>query len=73
MLSVPSSAVFEIEGRKSVFVAMGENRFAVTPVEVGEASVEDMQILSGLHEGDKVVAQGGLLLKAMALNQVASH
>jgi membrane fusion protein, heavy metal efflux system len=73
VLSVPSSAIFEIEGRKSVFVGLGDNRFSVIPVEIGEMSPEDVQILSGLHEGDKVVAQGGLLLKAIALNQVASH
>ena len=73
VLSVPSSAIFEIEGKKSVFVGLGDNRFSVIPVEVGEISPDDVQIVSGLHEGDKVVAQGGLLLKAIALNQVASH
>lgn len=73
VLSVPSSAIFDIDGKKSVFVGLGDNRFSVIPVEVGEVSSEDVQILSGLREGDKVVAQGGLLLKAIALNQVASH
>ncbi len=73
VLSVPASAIFDIEGRKSVFVGLDGERFAVTPVEVGEVSSDDVQILSGLHEGDKVVAQGGLPLKAMALNQVAAH
>jgi cobalt-zinc-cadmium efflux system membrane fusion protein len=72
-LSVPASAIFEINGEKSVFVGLGENRFAVTRVEIGEVSSEDIQIVSGVHEGDRVVAQGGLLLKAIALNQVASH
>jgi cobalt-zinc-cadmium efflux system membrane fusion protein len=73
VLSVPVSCIFDIDGQKSVFVELDANRFAVTPVKIGEVSSEDAQILSGLHEGDKVVAQGGLLLKAMALNQVASH
>lgn len=73
VLSVPASAIFDIEGKKSAFVGLGRNRFAVTQVEVGEVSSEDAQILSGLREGDKVVAQGGLLLKAMMINHVASH
>jgi membrane fusion protein, heavy metal efflux system len=73
VLSVPATAIFDIDGKKSVFVGLGAGRFAVTTVEVGEVSSDDVQILSGLHEGDKVVAQGGLPLKAMALNQVASH
>jgi hypothetical protein len=72
-LCVPASAIFEINGEKAVFIGLGENRFAVTRVEIGEVSSEDIQIVSGVREGDKVVAQGGLLLKAIALNQVASH
>jgi cobalt-zinc-cadmium efflux system membrane fusion protein len=73
VLSVPAASIFDIEGKKSVFIGLGANRFAITQVEVGEASSEDVQILSGLREGDKVVEQGGLLLKAMALNQIVSH
>jgi len=73
VLSVPSSAIFNLAGKPSVFVATSENRFTVTSVQVGESGGEDVQILSGLHEGDEVVAEGGLPLKAMVLNQVASH
>jgi len=47
VLSVPSSAIFEIEGKKSVFLGLGENRFSVIPVEVGEVSADDVQIVSG--------------------------
>ena len=73
VLSVPESAVFDIDGRQSVFVALDDNRFAVTSVEVGETSDGDAQILAGLHEGQRIVAQGGLRMKAIALNQVASQ
>ena len=73
VLSVPASAIYEMDGQKSVFVGLGGNRFTATRVAVGATSSDDVQIVSGLREGDKVVVQGGLLLKAIAVNKVASH
>ena len=73
VLSVPSSAIFNLGGKDSTFVAMGRNRFTVTSVETGAAGEDQTQITSGLHEGDEIVVEGGLLLKAMTLNQASAH
>ena len=73
VLSIPSSAVFNLEGKDLAFLATGKNRFTRAPVQLGATDDDEVQITSGLHEGDQVVVEGGLLLKAMALNQVAAH
>ena len=77
VLSVPSSAIFEIEGKKSVFVGLGDNRFSVIPVEVGEVSADDVQIVdvsghygllgvSGPRAWDAVARLGLPLAKTLA-------
>jgi cobalt-zinc-cadmium efflux system membrane fusion protein len=73
ILSVPTSAIYELEGKKSVFIALSQGRFGVRPVTLGDNSGDEVQILAGLNEGDRVVIQGGLVLKAMMLNRASSY
>ncbi len=69
VLGVPGEAVFEVSGRKIVFVALGGGRFESRTVRIGEIGVDVVEVASGLNPGEPVVTRGGLVLKAMMLNQ----
>jgi cobalt-zinc-cadmium efflux system membrane fusion protein len=69
VLGVPDEAVFDVGGKKIVFVALGGGRYEPRPVRIGEAGVDVVAIDSGLKPGEQVVTRGGLVLKAMMLNR----
>jgi cobalt-zinc-cadmium efflux system membrane fusion protein len=71
VLTAPASAVYDINGQKSVFVEVSSDHFAVRPVKLGSAGHADIEILSGVNEGEHVVSEGGLALKAMLVNGAA--
>lgn len=63
VLQVPSSAVIRTGTRNLVFVALGEGRFKATEVELGEQGERGaVEILTGLHAGQRVVTSGHFLL-----------
>lgn len=68
VLAAPSSAIYDVNGAKAVFVQTGPHSFTVRPVVVGAAGHQEVEILSGLHGGDQVVTHGGLVLKALLVN-----
>jgi membrane fusion protein, heavy metal efflux system len=73
-LTVPTSAVVEIEGEKYVFVPAGngaDNRatFLLKPIEVGRQSGDRMVVKAGLGPGDTVVSSGAFLLKSELILQ----
>jgi RND family efflux transporter MFP subunit len=53
-LTVPASAIVTRSGKKVAFVISGDH-VTETPVTVGEAFGSGLVVLSGLHDGDKVV------------------
>ena len=69
VLSAPASAIYELNGSKAVFVQTQPHVFAVRPVMVGAAGHQQVEILSGLSSGEQVVTRGGLVLKALMVNQ----
>ncbi len=71
VLTVPSSAVVEIEKRKGVFVPSGEDgrTFSFHPVKVGRRSEGRQVILSGLEQGATVVTDGAFQLKSELILQ----
>ena len=66
VLSVPKSAVIEIDGKSAVFVpdATDARTFHFHPVALGRESGDRRVIVSGLAAGDTVVSQGAFLLKS---------
>jgi cobalt-zinc-cadmium efflux system membrane fusion protein len=66
VLTVPTTALLEADGRTLVFVQNGD---AFEPVEVttGRRAGDRIEIINGLFEGDQVVVQGGLQLYAQSL------
>jgi cobalt-zinc-cadmium efflux system membrane fusion protein len=66
-LVVPWAAVQEVEGRNVVFVEEEEGEFELRQVRIGDRAGEDVEILDGLREGEKVVGAGAFSLKAELL------
>ena len=59
MLTVPSKAVRENQDSKYVYVLTENNTVDVRVVEVGTTVDDDVAIISGLNEGDKVITTDG--------------
>ncbi len=68
-LVAPESAVFDYQGEKIVFVAAGLNRYEARSVDTGGETVNGVEILAGLRDGEEVVASGGLALKGLLMNR----
>lgn len=64
-LTVPSSALQEVEGKNVVFVRIAPTRFAIRPVEKGAVVQDRVEIVSGLNNGEDVVTQGAFHLKSI--------
>ena len=59
MLTVPSKAIRENQDGKYVYVLTENNTVDVRVVEVGTTVDDDVAIISGLNEGDKVITTDG--------------
>jgi membrane fusion protein, heavy metal efflux system len=72
-LTVPASAIVEIENAKYVFVPVAkgpQNRtFRLQPVEAGRQAGERVVITAGLTKGDPVVSTGAFMLKSELILQ----
>jgi Cu(I)/Ag(I) efflux system membrane fusion protein len=60
-LTVPRDAVVDTGRQQHVFVAVGD-RFEPRPVTLGVQLSDRVEVRSGLHEGDRIVAAGVFLL-----------
>jgi cobalt-zinc-cadmium efflux system membrane fusion protein len=72
VLAAPESAIYQIDGHSVVFVAAGNNGFEVRPVRARNRGGGTVEILSGLKQGELVVAKGGLALKSLIANKAAN-
>jgi len=62
-LVVPTNAVVDYTGRRGVFVASGDSTVTFRPVRVGIEESEQIEILDGVAEGDRVVTTGAAGLR----------
>jgi len=63
-LVVPESAVLETGTRSFAFRALGGGRFRPQAIVVGRRSGDEVEVLSGLAEGDEIVRSGTFLVAA---------
>lgn len=63
-LVVPEEAVLYAGERSFVFLDLGDGRLDPTAVETGLRSRDEVEILSGVREGDAVVTSGNFLVAA---------
>ena len=63
-LIVPESALLQAGNRSFVFQVLGEGRFRPQAVQIGRRIGEEVEILSGVSEGDRIVRSGTFLVAA---------
>jgi len=61
---IPSSAVVEGEGQQVVWREIGAGRFEKTHVTLGSRLADKVAVLQGVKDGDRVVADGVMLLQS---------
>ncbi len=66
VLSIPSNAVVNMNGKNLVYVQNGES-FAPVEVTLGDKFNQKIEVKKGLFEGDQIVIQGALQLYAQSL------
>jgi len=63
-LVVPKEAVMDTGLRQIVFMDRGEGRYEPASVKLGRRSQDDVEVLEGLKEGDRIVTSANFLLDA---------
>lgn len=66
-LVVPESAITELAGKRVVFVRQADGDFEQHEIVTGDSALGQVQVLSGLREGEQVVVQGAFTLKSATL------
>ena len=66
-LFVPESALMRHEGVSFVFVQLGKGRFRRVNVKTGITSGRQVEVVSGLKEGSRIVSEGAFVLKSELL------
>ena len=66
-LTIPESSVLEHDRQAFVFVPSSDSVFQRVDIERGIQTDGMVEVLSGLHSGDKVVSAGGFFLKSEML------
>jgi len=66
VLKIPRQALIATGERQSVIKDLGEGRFKAVDVVAGMRSQDEVEILSGLEEGDRVVVSGQFLIDSEA-------
>jgi cobalt-zinc-cadmium efflux system membrane fusion protein len=66
-IAVPRKALIQVDGEPSVFVQQGKEKFVARAIEVGRAAGDLVEIKRGLTEGERLVTEGGFVLKSELL------
>ena len=64
-VEVPAKAVFMLDNRYYLFLALGPGEFERREVRIGTEQAGRIPVLAGVHDGQPVVAEGALLLNAV--------
>lgn len=66
-LVLPRTALTEEQGRYFVYLQVTGNSYSKKPVITGHNDGQNVEIIRGLHPGDRVVTKGVMLLKATSM------
>ena len=66
VVAVPATSLQRLEDEWRVFIPKGDGRFEMRPVGRGRDLAGEIEIVSGLKPGERVVVDGAFLLKAEA-------
>lgn len=73
VVAVPRTALAKLTGRTVVFVAIGDGSFEAHDVVVGEQVLDEVEIKSGIVEGQTIVVEGGFTIKSALLKSTLSE
>ena len=69
VLAIPKTAV-QIAGSDSVvYVAQHKNQFEERPVRLGPENAGNVQVISGLQKGEKIVTDGSFILRSKSCRE----
>lgn len=71
VLSVPRGAIIEMQGNYYVYTREHDDAYKKNLVKTGASDGVNVEILSGLHEGDKVVTRGATVVRMAETSAVA--
>jgi cobalt-zinc-cadmium efflux system membrane fusion protein len=57
-LALPAQAIVRENDKDHVFIKLSDNRYRLTPVELGTASGAWRPVLKGLEQGTEIVTEG---------------
>ena len=72
-LTVPASAIFEDNARKIVIVQTGGESFENREITKGPEYFGFTAVMSGLKSGERIVTQGGYLVKLASTSEEIGH
>jgi multidrug efflux pump subunit AcrA (membrane-fusion protein) len=73
-LVIPVSALMEEQGNFYVYVQTGGESFQKREIKIGTGDGENVQVLSGIEEGERVVTKGGYQIKlSSASGELPAH
>lgn len=72
-IAVPLSALIEEQGIYSVYLQLDDEHYKKQEVKTGQSDGERVEILSGIKEGDKVVAKGAYHVKLASASGAIPH
>jgi RND family efflux transporter MFP subunit len=64
VITIPTSAVIDSGTRQIALIQAGQGRFEPREIKLGERSVDRVEVLSGLREGESVVVAANFLIDA---------
>jgi hypothetical protein len=71
-LLIPPEGVVHI-GRSDYVLVRNDNDWRVTEVQVGELHDKGVEVVGGLHAGDRIAGQGAILLKPCIIQALQAH
>jgi len=66
-LTVPREAVLEVDGKQFVYVLEDEHRYVKREVKTANISPDQLRILDGLTQGERIVTRGAVLIKGQEI------
>ena len=72
-LIVPRDALIDVGGKSVVFIKAADGDFVMHEVRPGDSAMDDVQILSGIEQGEEVVTSGVFTLKSLVLKATLSE
>jgi membrane fusion protein, heavy metal efflux system len=73
-LTIPVSALMEEQGSFYVYVQLGGESFQKREIKIGASDGENVQVISGVSEGERVVTKGAYQIKlSSASGELPAH